>query len=99
MVLVLQILAKEGDTVTPGTKVAVVAIGEAGAASAAPPPPKEAAAAPPPPKAQAAAPPPPPAPKAAPAAAPPPKAAASKSPAEVQLPPKGGERRVSPELY
>ena len=89
MVLVLQILAKEGDTVTPGTKVAVVAIGEAGAASAAPPPPKEAAAAPPPP---------PPAPKAAPAAAPPPKAAASKSPVEVQLPPKGGERRVSSEL-
>jgi len=95
---IAQILAKEGDTVTPGTKVAVVAIGEAGAASAAPSPPKEAAAAPPPPAKEqaAAAPPPPSAPKAAPAAAPPPppKAPASKSPAEVQLPPKGGERRV-----
>ncbi|KAG0606747.1 hypothetical protein M758_9G164000 [Ceratodon purpureus] len=95
-----QILAKEGDTVTPGTKVAIVAIGEAGAASApkaaAPPPPAApaapAAAAPPPPpkpepaKAAAASPPPPPPPKpAAPKAAP---------PAQAPQASQGGERRV-----
>lgn len=95
-----QILAKEGDTVTPGTKVAIVAIGEAGAASP-PAPKKETSPAPPlPPPSAAASAATPPSPKPAPAKAaappPPPKPAASKAPPPdtPQRPAQGGERRV-----
>ncbi|CAM6010572.1 unnamed protein product [Sphagnum balticum] len=90
------VTAKEGDTVTPGTKVANVAVGEAGAMSVpSPPPPKEEKVAPPPEPAAPAPQPPPQAPPKTPEKVPPaPAASQGQSPTEVHLPPKGGERRI-----
>ncbi|KAH8956747.1 hypothetical protein BDL97_07G058500 [Sphagnum fallax] len=90
------VTAKEGETVTPGTKVAIVAVGEAGATSVpSPPPPKEEKVAPPPEPAAPAPQPPPQAPPKTPEKVPPaPAASQSQSPTEVHLPPKGGERRI-----
>jgi 2-oxoglutarate dehydrogenase E2 component (dihydrolipoamide succinyltransferase) len=90
------VTAKEGDTVTPGTKVANVAVGEAGAMSVpSPPPPKEEKVAPSPEPAAPAPQPPPQAPPKTPEKVPPaPAASQSQSPTEVHLPPKGGERRI-----
>lgn len=108
--LIVQILAKEGDTVKAGSKIARVAEGEAGAPSA--PPPKEEPASPPkeseksvpplPPKTAAASGSSPVNNKDAPAPppqpmTPPPSPALPKSTSgtEVHMPTKGGERRVS----
>ncbi|CAM6032861.1 unnamed protein product [Sphagnum compactum] len=90
------VTAKEGDTVTPGTKVANVAVGEAGAMSVpSPPPPKEEKVAPPPEPAAPAPQPPPQTPPKTPEKVPPaPAASQSQSRTEVHLPPKGGERRI-----
>jgi 2-oxoglutarate dehydrogenase E2 component (dihydrolipoamide succinyltransferase) len=90
------VTAKEGETVTPGTKVAIVAVGEAGAMPVpSPPPPKEEKVAPPPEPAAPAPQPTPQAPPKTPEKVPPaPAASQSQSPTEVHLPPKGGERRI-----
>ncbi|KAG6548664.1 hypothetical protein Mapa_009818 [Marchantia paleacea] len=91
-----QIVANVGDTVTPGTKVAIVKEGVSSGKSAAPK--KQEASAPPPPpppvaaEATPASPPPPPVKAATPP--PPPPRASGAGPSEPQLPPKGGERRV-----
>ncbi|BBM98118.1 2-oxoglutarate dehydrogenase E2 component (dihydrolipoamide succinyltransferase) [Marchantia polymorpha subsp. ruderalis] len=90
-----QIVANVGDTVTPGTKVAIVKEGVSSGKSTAPK--KQEATPPPPPppvaaKTTPAAPPPPPAKPATPP--PPPPRASGAGPSEPQLPPKGGERRV-----
>ncbi|KAL3702000.1 hypothetical protein R1sor_020022 [Riccia sorocarpa] len=100
-----KVIAKVGDTVTPGTKVAIVKEGvSAGKPAAA----KETAPPAPPPAAETAAPapssPPPPPPPPPPSStsapvkasipAPTPPRSAGAGPADPQLPPKGGERRV-----
>ncbi|CAK9229481.1 unnamed protein product [Sphagnum jensenii] len=89
------IVAKQGDTVTPGTKVANVAIGEEGAVSTpSPPPPKEENVGPPRPKAATPQPTPQAPPKAPVESVPAPGSFRSQSPSEVHLPPKSGERRI-----
>lgn len=106
--MILQILAKEGDTVKAGTQLARVAVGEAGAPSASPPkesapPVKDDSVPPLPPKTAAAssaspnkdAPPPPSESKAPKAPPPSPAQPKSTSGTEVHMPTKGGERRVS----
>lgn len=95
----VQLTAKQGDTVTPGTKVAILAKGKGGGAPAqkqAPKPEapakKQEASSPPKPKPLAAEAPPPPRPRPAESAAPGPSRASISEP---QLPPKDRERRVS----
>lgn len=90
-------MAKVGDTVTPGTLIAVIAEG-ASAATPAEPKKQEAASPPPPPpppvqEQKKPAPTPPPSPPPAAAKSAPPRPAGSGL-QEPQLPPKGGERRV-----
>ncbi|CAM6092416.1 unnamed protein product [Calypogeia fissa] len=95
---VQKVVAKVGDTVEPGTLIAVITEGAATATPAEPK--KQEAAAPPPPPTPppqeqtkpAPTPPPPPPPSAAVKPAPP--RPAGGGPLEPQLPPKGGERRV-----
>ena len=109
LVLKLQILAKEGDTVKAGTQLARVAVGEAGAPAASPskesaPPPQDEVTKSAPPLPPKTAPPsssspnkdsPPPQSKAPPPPPPSPAQPKSTSGTEVHMPTKGGERRVS----